>query len=212
MMQTKLDGLPICAADLSNAPCANGATITGSISGTTLTVSAVSVGTIAPMNLGTGTINGTGVADKISGSGITGTPIILQQLTGSGCPSACTGGVGTYSISGSSQTVASETMRASEYVSNGISMHEDWMFGWDNTTIETWEFGCIGVEGHTPHQCDNSEIDGTTSLYGGFGGQNLPDGYTMNTNYTVFPTTSSSNMFMVSGTSSGPMTMHTNTH
>jgi len=64
------------------------ATVTGSISGTTLTVSAVS-GSI-PLTKGM----------VISGSGVTGGTSVLAQLTGA------TGGVGTYTVS-ASQTVSS---------------------------------------------------------------------------------------------------------
>ena len=61
----------------------------GSISGTTLTISAVYAGSI-------------GVGTVISGSGVTGTSVFSL---GTG-----TGGVGTYTLSGASQTVASTTI------------------------------------------------------------------------------------------------------
>lgn len=68
--------------------------VTGSISGTTLTVTAVTTG---QMNVGE-TISGTGVAS--------GTQIV-SQLTGTA------GGVGTYQVSGAAQTVASTTITGS---------------------------------------------------------------------------------------------------
>lgn len=68
------------------------AVVTGSISGTTLTVSAVSSGTLAPMQA----VTGTGVAANV---------VILSQASGT------TGGAGTYTISNSnSGTVSSETL------------------------------------------------------------------------------------------------------
>jgi hypothetical protein len=67
------------------------ATVTGSISGTTLTVSAVSSGTLA-------------VGDFINGTGVTGGTYITALGTGSG-------GTGTYTVN-QSQTVASTTITA----------------------------------------------------------------------------------------------------
>lgn len=67
------------------------ATVTGSISTTTLTVSAVSAGTLA-------------VGQTISGSGVTNGTTITALGTG-------TGGVGTYTVS-ASQTVSSTTITA----------------------------------------------------------------------------------------------------
>ena len=66
-------------------------TVTGSISGTTLTVSAVSSGTLA-------------VGDFINGAGVTGGTYITALGTGSG-------GVGTYTVN-TSQTVSSTTITA----------------------------------------------------------------------------------------------------
>ena len=66
------------------------ASFTGSIATTTLTVSAVSAGTIYP-------------SMQISGTGVTAGTRIVDQLTGT------TGGAGTYTVS-ASQTVSSTTM------------------------------------------------------------------------------------------------------
>jgi Putative Flp pilus-assembly TadE/G-like len=72
-----------------NQNCYYGPSFTGRISGTTLTVTAVTTGTI-------------GVGDVLSGSGVTSNTTITARGTG-------TGGAGTYTIS-VSQTVASEAM------------------------------------------------------------------------------------------------------
>ena len=70
------------------------ASFTGSISGTTLTVTGSVAGTIA-----------TGMTvQKTTGSGVAANTTITGQLTGT------TGGIGTYSLSGSAQTVASTSM------------------------------------------------------------------------------------------------------
>lgn len=71
-----------------------GATVTGSISSTTLTVTAVSAGYLA-------------VNQTLSGSGVTGGTTIVAQLTGT------TGGVGTYTVS-ASQTASSTTITAAD--------------------------------------------------------------------------------------------------
>jgi hypothetical protein len=76
-------------------------TATGSISGTTLTISAIQAGSIGPSS----TVTGTGVA-----SGTT----VISQL--SATPAGSVGGVGTYSLTGSAQTVAS-TRISGEFVS-----------------------------------------------------------------------------------------------
>ena len=67
------------------------ASLTGSISGTTLTVSAVSSGTIVP--------------GPLTGTGVSANTIITAQLTGT------TGSTGTYTVN-NSQTVASEALTA----------------------------------------------------------------------------------------------------
>jgi hypothetical protein len=68
--------------------------VTGSISGTTLTVSAVT----------TGQLN---VGETISGTGVAAGTQIVSQLTGTA------GGAGTYQVSGAAQTVASTTITGS---------------------------------------------------------------------------------------------------
>lgn len=74
-----------------NATLPTGATVTGAISGTTLTVSAVTSGTLA-------------VGQTITGSGVTAGTQITAFLTGSG-------GTGTYTVS-TTQTVSSTTITA----------------------------------------------------------------------------------------------------
>lgn len=208
-MQTKLDGFSICASDLSNAPCAYGATFNGHISGTTLTVNSVSVGA---MRLTT-TIGVPGEAGhngyQIEGSGITGHPIIEAQLTGTA------GQAGTYTLGGTfscSGACASDgALRASEYAANGESIHEDWLFGWDNATIESWETGCVGtLSTSTPHECDSSQITSGNYLLGGYTGEKLPDNYILTQDTTMFPTTSASTMYKIARQPNGPMTMPVN--
>ena len=79
---------------------ANNTIVTGSISGTTLTVTAVTSGILT-------------VGAVISGTGVTANTIIVAQGTG-------TGGVGTYTVS-TSQTVPSTAISANGYIYN----HED---------------------------------------------------------------------------------------
>jgi hypothetical protein len=74
---------------------------TGSISGTTLTVSSVASGVIQ-------------VGNAVAGSGITPNPLILSQLSGT------TGGAGTYSLSISEGTISSEAMTTQ---GSGIGWH-----------------------------------------------------------------------------------------
>src|SRR5512136_1491005 len=82
---------------VDKADTTSGAFFTGSISGTTLTVSAVTNGTLA-------------VGQVVRGTGITTDTRITALGTG-------TGGVGTYTVS-ASQTIASETMAAD----NGVTV------------------------------------------------------------------------------------------
>lgn len=67
---------------------------TASLSGHTLTVTAVASGTITAQT-------------TLAGAGVTGSPIVLIQISGAA------GGIGTYTISGPTLTVASEAMTAS---------------------------------------------------------------------------------------------------
>jgi hypothetical protein len=78
----------------------NTAVVTGSISGTTLTVTAVTSGTLS-------------VGDLVYGSGVTSAYI---TALGTG-----TGGTGTYTIS-ASQTVSSQTINGTSYVETGYTV------------------------------------------------------------------------------------------
>lgn len=82
----------------------NTASFTGSISGTTLNVTAVSSGVIV-------------VNQILSGSGVTSGTVITGTGTGSG-------GTGTYTIN-NSQTVASESMTSGDFQDNGIALWID---------------------------------------------------------------------------------------
>lgn len=88
----------------NNAPSA---VVTGSISGTTMTVSGITSGTLAAGQTVSGSAGGTGV--------LAGTTII-SQLTGTA------GGVGTYEIS-VSQTVASGTIVAAVATNNTVAVN-----------------------------------------------------------------------------------------
>lgn len=89
-------GVPALSADIPNiawkhlANNLGSAVVTGSISSTTLTVTAVAAGALKPGQI-------------ISGTGVTAGTYILAQLTGT------TGGTGTYTVS-ASQTVSSTTI------------------------------------------------------------------------------------------------------
>lgn len=80
------------------------ASFTGSISGTTLTVSAVASGTLA-------------VGQTISGTGVT----VGTQITGLGTGS---GGTGTYTVN-NTQTVGSTAMKAAKATANSVSVNID---------------------------------------------------------------------------------------
>jgi hypothetical protein len=82
-----------------------GVSITGSISTTTLTVSAVSIG----MDAENGTVIYLKPGMKIEGVNVTGPCYIVSQLSGT------TGGIGTYKVS-YSQTAASATIRATTII------------------------------------------------------------------------------------------------
>jgi lysophospholipase L1-like esterase len=58
----------------------------------------------------------------------------------------------------------------------GTTFHTDWMFGWDFTTMMKWHNNCIGVEHHTPHQCNVSQISQTERLIGGILGNEAGGG------------------------------------
>ena len=90
------------AATKPNPPSfANSATFTASISGSTMTVTAIAIGTLA-------------VGQVISGTGVTQYTIITAQLTGT------TGSTGTYTVS-IGQTVSSGTMNATVSITSVTS-------------------------------------------------------------------------------------------
>ena len=91
---------PGAASDATNL--ATIASFTGSISGATLTVSAVASGVI---NIGT---------NAVAGTSITGNPLIVSQNSGT------TGGVGTYTLSISQGTIGSEAMTTQ---GSGVGFH-----------------------------------------------------------------------------------------
>jgi hypothetical protein len=51
----------------------------------------------------------------------------------------------------------------------GTTFHTDWDDGWDDVQRRKWESNCNGVEHHTGHQCNTSQIDPTEYLKGGNG-------------------------------------------
>lgn len=107
------------------------ATFTGSVSGTTLTVSGVSGNTIQ-------------IGDQIRGPLLPqGSPInITAQLTG------VTGGNGTYSLS-SSATVASSAMTSTTYWWTGLQLTIKWS-GTSTTSVVLGGFSSLGTGGSFP--------------------------------------------------------------
>ena len=89
------------------APAVGATTLTGAIAGTTLTVSAVSGGTVS-------------AGTTLTGTGVTAGTTIVSQLTG------VTGGTGTYQVS-ASQTVASTAMTAA--ATDPTNTYIAWTYG-----------------------------------------------------------------------------------
>ena len=102
---------------------------TGSVSGTTLTVTAV-VANTAPVAIGQ-TLTSTGTGTNVS----SGTKIISQKtLNESGFSGEVSGGIGRYEISGLSQTVSSRSMNATVFSSQ-------WAYkDIDSATVATTSF------------------------------------------------------------------------
>jgi hypothetical protein len=118
----------------------NPAEFTASISGTTMTVSAVASGTIK-------------VGQWISGTGVTASPITTITALGTG-----SGGVGTYTVN-QSQTVSSTTI-----TSNGFPITRN-----GNTTQGTFSpFSQTGWSNYFPATSDTTEnkISGTITAFG----------------------------------------------
>jgi hypothetical protein len=90
----------VTTAATGNPPA--GASVTGSIATTVLTVTAVASGTLA-------------AGQPLTGAGITAGTVIVNQLTGT------PGGIGTYTVS-ASQTVASETLTTKSGVETSWSV------------------------------------------------------------------------------------------
>jgi hypothetical protein len=89
-----------------------------------------------------------------------------------------------------------EAARTGSAVPNGYTWHTDWMNGWNKTTLLKLMFNCLGVEHHTPHECNGSIISPTEQL--------SVNGVSTTNNYT---TDNVANMFKVPASSHGPMSM-----
>ena len=176
---------------------------TGSITGTVLTITAVSSGTLT-----TGAV--------LSASGLSGGTTIVAQLTGT------TGGIGTYTVS-ISQTVASTTINANNgtiYLTFGSGWSGMWIVA-NNTTGPSAIYAYTSASGSTGvylTQGVTSLIysDGTnvgfadsrfsTSTIGATGGGSdqifFQNGQTVTTSYTI-PST-------VNAMTAGPVTINSN--
>lgn len=108
-MQALLDWVSYAYSSLITAGAAQGV-VTGSITATTLTVTAVTSGTLA-------------VGDYLYGAGI----LIGTRITALGTGS---GGTGTYTVN-SSQTVASESIKAYTVATVGIQLASSTITAWD---------------------------------------------------------------------------------
>lgn len=125
-------------ADIASFFTAVRASTTASIAGTTMTVTVLGAGTIYPgMN--------------IKGTGVAANTLILSQLSGT------TGGVGTYKISGGSQTVASTTITC----------------GTDDFNIEGCEFR------------DTSSVLNALTVFTGSATANCNDGFRFSKNKVI---------------------------
>lgn len=92
------------------------------------------------------------------------------------------------------------------------SMHTDWMNGWDDTVLRTWQKECIGLTSlsGTMRVCDNSLISPTQNLIGGYAGVNAPD-LTRSPQVQQNPeynTTSRALMVQLPANPAGPTTTH----
>jgi hypothetical protein len=87
-------------------------------------------------------------------------------------------------------------------VENGRSFHTDWLGGWDDTTMISWQTNCLGILGGSPHQCEPSITSSTEQLK-----YALPDGKTIVTTNT-YGTGNVANMFKVGTVHKGPATVH----
>jgi hypothetical protein len=86
-----------------------------------------------------------------------------------------------------------EQTRTGTTVNNGYTWHADWMNGWDGATLQEWLFNCLGVEHHTPHECNGGVFSSTKQLSNGR--------VSVSHNYT---TDNAANMFQVPASSHGP--------
>lgn len=60
-------------------------------------------------------------------------------------------------------------------VKSGYSFHFDWFGAWDYTKMLLWMNNCIGTDGGTAHECNNSTASTTERFVGGIS-DNAPDG------------------------------------
>ena len=149
-------------------PVTSGVVATGSISGTTLTITAVSSGT----NL-TGSISGTTLTVTAISSGsvyggmwLTGTGVtlgvkIVSQLTGS------SGSTGTYSIN-MTQTISSESLLASwDRVTSGMTLTDGGVNIADSVTIQSLGTGTGGLGTYILGKSNTVSSQSLTISWGG---------------------------------------------
>lgn len=96
-------------------------------------------------------------------------------------------------------------MVAGRTVQSGESWHFDWLDGWDQTTKNTWQQYCVGVEGNQPHECNDSAISGTKKL---ITSQAAPNGRSPQLDLSQKNTSIPANMWRLPPSPHGPVTVH----
>jgi hypothetical protein len=98
---------------------------------------------------------------------------------------------------------------AGHSIPNGGSFHTDWFGAWNGDTFTKFQFNCIGVENHSPHQCSDSIFSDREKLIVLEAGPVRSPQIDLNTQYG---TTLASRMFLISGSSNGPKTLCIHDH
>lgn len=89
---------------------------------------------------------------------------------------------------------------------NGQSFHADYVMGWDDIYLKKVEAFCVGTNGNTGHECNNSTLDLTNRL---ITGENAPDGSRSPQLPVInYGSATAGVMFLLPSTSNGPSTHH----
>jgi hypothetical protein len=90
-------------------------------------------------------------------------------------------------------------------IGNGRSFHFDWFGGWDGQIFLEWQHNCVGTDGFTGHQCNDSIFSASRALVTGGNGPKRAPQVDVNVHYG---TDDPNKMVLIPTTTKGPKKVH----